>query len=240
MDLNFQEYRTRFREGEWRGYIFRDLILSEIQRYTAPTVLDIGCGRGIDDNQDLQREIARASAKYIGIEPDAHVALPDVFHETHRCFFEDAPLAENSVDVAFCVMVLEHLEQPQAFWDKVHTVLRKGGVFWGFSMDIRFYFPAVSLAFEKLRLKEIYLNALHGKRGEDRYDNYPVFYRSNSPAKARSLGKNFASVTSLNLGCVGQLDFYYPAPLRWIGRSIDSALLATDLPGSVFAVRATK
>jgi hypothetical protein len=62
MDMNFQEYQERFQTGEWRGYIFRDLILSEIQRYASPTVLDIGCGRGFDDSQELQRELAGVSS----------------------------------------------------------------------------------------------------------------------------------------------------------------------------------
>jgi hypothetical protein len=86
----------------------------------------------------------------------------------------------------------------------------------------------------------LYLNTLFGKRGEERYHNYPVFYRSNSPAQVAQLGKNFTSVTTLNLRRIGQLDFYYPPPLRWIGRSIDKALVVADRPGYGFGVRAVK
>jgi SAM-dependent methyltransferase len=240
MNPRFQPYQERFRNGEWRGDIFKDLILSDIQRFHTPTVLDIGCGRGFDDNRDVQIALAQASGQYIGVEPDTSVVLSDIFTHAHRSFFEDAEIEPHSVDVAFCMMVLEHLEHPHIFWDKVHTVLRPGGVFWGFSMDARFYFPYISLAFEKLRLKDLYLTVLHGKRGEDRYENYPVFYRSNNPSKLERLGKNFQSVDCINFNRVGQLDFYYPKPLQWLGHSIDATLLALDLPGSTFAVRAVK
>jgi SAM-dependent methyltransferase len=244
MNPSFQLYQERFRKGEWRGDIFRDVILSDMHRFNAPSVLDIGCGRGFDDNHDVQVALAQASAlalgQYIGVEPDPSVILSDIFAQTHRCLFEDAVLEPNSVDVAFCVMVLEHLERPHIFWDKVHTILRPNGVFWGFSMDARFYFPTISLLFEKLRLKDLYLSLLHGKRGTDRYENYPVFYRSNSPRQLMELGKQFSSLTYLNFSRVGQMDFYYPTSFQWIGRGLDKTLLTMNLPGSTFAVRAVK
>ena len=195
--MEFETHRDRFRRGEWRGTVFRDLVLADIRRSVSPTVMDIGCGRGFDDSRDLQISLAESAGKYIGVEPDTGVALSDIFTETHRCPLEDAPLAPDSVDVAFCVMVLEHLEHPQAFWDKVGAVLRPGGVFWGFSMDARFYFPRVSRLLATVKLKDLYLNFLHGKRSEERYENYPVFYRSNTPRDLRRLGGRFESVTCL-------------------------------------------
>ncbi len=240
MDLSFDTYQERFRKGEWRGTIFRDAVLADIQRFANPTVLDIGCGRGFDDNLEDQYVLSQASGRYIGVEPDTNVELSPLFAETHRCLFEEAFIEPNSVDIAFCVMVLEHLDDPRIFWDKAHSVLRPGGIFWGFSMDAQYYFPYISLIFEKLRLKDLYLTLLHGQRGENRYENYPVFYRSNSPQTVKQCSEKFKSVTYLNFNRIGQMDFYYPRPLRWLGRGIDSALLALNMPGSVFAVRAVK
>ncbi len=142
--MEFDVHQGRFRCGEWRATVFQDLVLADIRRSVSPTVIDIGCGSGFDDSRDLQIALAQSAGRYIGIEPDPGVALSNIFAETHRCLFEEAPLQAESVDVAFCVMVLEHLEHPQAFWDKVHAVLRPGGVFWGFSLDARFYFPRLS------------------------------------------------------------------------------------------------
>ncbi|TAE28609.1 MAG: class I SAM-dependent methyltransferase [Candidatus Kapaibacterium sp.] len=232
--------QERYRSAEWRGAIFRDILLHELTQFPEPTTLDIGCGHGFDADMDVQTVLGKASARYIGVEPDTEIPLNSLFTETHRCFFEDAAIEPHSVDLAFSCMVLEHLEHPQKFWDKLHEVLRPNGVFWGFTIDARSYFPYISLAFEKSGLKDAYLNALHGKRGEARYENYPVFYRSNSPRHVQALGKNFQSLSYINFTRVGQLDFYYPKPLQWIGRSIDRGLLLLDLPGNIFAVRAVK
>ena len=53
--------------------------------------------------------------------------LEDIFTTTYRSDFEDAPLENDSIDIAYSVMVMEHFEAPQFFWDKVHKVLKKGG-----------------------------------------------------------------------------------------------------------------
>src|SRR5437879_2102048 len=83
-------YLQRYRAGEWRDRIFHDMILAEARRLgPRPTVLDIGCGDGFDGDVPLQRSIARASGRFIGIEPDPTVSLGDYFTEAHRCLFED-------------------------------------------------------------------------------------------------------------------------------------------------------
>ena len=41
----------RYRKGEWRSTIFRDMILTEARaQQPFPTFLDIGCGTGFDDS----------------------------------------------------------------------------------------------------------------------------------------------------------------------------------------------
>ena len=71
-------------------------------------------------------------------------------------------------------MVLEHLADPRTFFEKVHTVLRPQGVFWGFTVDARHPFVTASVVSEKLHVKDLYLNIMFGKRGEGRYENYGV------------------------------------------------------------------
>ena len=156
-------YVKRYRAGEWRDRIFRDIILADARRQRSkPTILDIGCGDGFDGSVPLQRSIAEAAGCYIGIEPDPEILLGDYFTETHRCLFEQAPLAAGSVDVAYAVMVLEHLPHPQAFWDKLHEVLSDGGVFWGLTVDARHRFAWLSLWSGRLKLKDRYLDLILG------------------------------------------------------------------------------
>lgn len=237
-------YLQRYAGGEWRAPIFRDMVLADARALEDErgklSFLDIGCGGGFDGDARLQHSLARVAGQYIGVEPDAAIDVGDMFSATHRCFFEDAQIEGDSIDMAFAVMVLEHFENPQAFWEKVHKVLRKGGVFWGFTVDARHWFVSASLLTEKLRIKDMYLNMLHGKRGEERYENYEVYYRTNTPEQIQGLTQSFSSTTILNFRKVGQLDYYFPQSLKWLGRTVDRIALRMDWPGSVMAVRVEK
>lgn len=205
-----------------------------------PRVLDIGCGRGFDDDLRLQGSIAAAAGTYVGIEPDLGVTLAPHFDETHRCRFEDAPVSPNSIHVAFAVMVLEHLVDPARFWSKVREVLAEGGVFLGFTMDARHWFCGASALAARLRLKDLYLDLLLGRRREGRYANYPVHYLTNTPDRVRAFASAFASCEVFSFSKVGECDHYLPRFLRPIGHAIDRRAIRRGNPGSVLVVRAVK
>ena len=231
----------RYRRGECRDRIFHDLILADARECgKGLTFLDIGCGRGFDTDVPLQQSLARAAGRYIGIEPDPEIIPGDYFSETHCCFFEDAPLAPGSIDIAFAVMVLEHLKTPQRFWDKLHTVLKEGGVFWGLTVDARHWFCRASLLAERFKIKEFYLNQLFGKRGSERYENYPVYYRTNAPEQIRRFTRNFQSCDFLNFNKVGQCNFYFPRKLHPLVNFFDKRAVRLGKPGSLLAVRVQK
>lgn len=238
---NFCTYMERYRCGEWRAKIFRDMILNDAAAFGPDCVIaDIGCGSGFAGDRHLQASIAAVAGQYVGIEPDIDVALGPEFTTVYRCPFETAPIPDATIDVAFAVMVLEHLEFPEIFWNKVLSVLRLGGVFWGFTMDSRHGFTKVSRLVEAMHFKDIYLRLLHGKRGEERYENYPTFYRSNSPEQLEPLTRAFRSRAFLNFHKIGQLDFYYPRGLRWIGRGLDRIASLRGQPGTILAVRVVR
>lgn len=241
--LDWSPYIERYRRGEWRAPIFRDMILADVRRlrpFRSPVLLDIGCGSGLDDDVRLQTSLAAEAGCYVGVEPDTIVKTGSIFHAVHHCSFEEAPVEPASVDVAFAVMVLEHLTSPEAFWHKLHTVLRADGVFWGFTMDARHYFAKASLLAKKLHFKDWYLDRLHGRKGQERYENYPVHYQCNTPEQIERLARGFRSCTILNFHGVGQLDYFFPTRLRWLGRSIDKFTARRGFPGSILAVRAVK
>lgn len=234
-------YLERYRAGEWRDRIFRDMILADAAaRGDRPTILEIGCGDGFDGDVPLQRSIAAAAGHYTGIEPDTQITLGDYFQETHRCFFEDAPIAPGSVDVAFAVMVMEHLERPQPFWDKLHEVLADGGVFWALTIDARHPFSRLSLLLGRLKVKDIYLNTLYGKSGPERYENYPTFYRTNTPGHVQEYAKAFRSCELINFSRVGQISPYLPRPLRPVAEAFDRRAIRQGRPGTLLAIRAVK
>jgi hypothetical protein len=89
-------------------------------------------------------------------------------------------------------MVLEHLPRPRAFWDKLHEVLANGGVFWGMTVDARHLFSRLSLWSSRLRIKELYLDHVLGrKRGDSWYKNYPTHYRTNTPRQIMQFAQAF-------------------------------------------------
>ncbi len=239
--MNLTPYLERYRAGEWRDRVFRDMILDDVRPAGRRlTFLDIGCGRGFDGDVPLQQSIAVVAGTFIGIEPDASVQPGPYFAQLHACLFEDAPLAPGSIDVAYAIMVLEHLAEPQRFWDKLWEVLAEGGVFWGLTVDSRHWFCRYSRWFDRLHVKDTYLRFLIGRRGEERYENYPVFYRSNSPEQIEPLVQRFRGCEFHNLSRIGQCNAYFPPPLRPFVSAWDRRALRRDRPGTLLAVRVQK
>jgi SAM-dependent methyltransferase len=238
---SWKTYLDRYRHGECRDRIFHDLVLEDARRLgKGLTFLDIGCGRGFDGDVPLQQAVARAAGRYIGIEPDVTVAPGAYFTEVHRCLFEDAPLPPNSADVAFAIMVLEHLERPERFWDRLWAVLREGGVFWALTVDARHWFCQASRWADRLRIKDYYLNALFGTRGVERYENYPVHYRTNTPRQIRRYAARFQACQFLNFSRVGQCSYYLPRSLQPLMDALERRAIRRGKPGTLLAVRAVK
>lgn len=239
--LSLAAAAERYRAGAFRDRVVHDLILADAARLgDGLTFLDIGCGKGFDTDVPLQQSLVAAAGRYIGIEPDAAVELDGPITDVRRCLFEQADLAPGSVHVAFAIMVLEHLADPQPFWDKLHAVLAPGGVFWAMTVDARHWFCRASLWMERLRLKELYLSWLFGARGRERYENYPVHYRCNTPARVAHYAEAFASVQCVNLSRVGQCDELFPRFLRPLSRRLERRAVRRGKPGTLLVVRAVK
>jgi SAM-dependent methyltransferase len=235
------ECQQRYRQGEWRAKIFRDLVIGAVQSTgSAAKVLDIGCGHGFDCDMQIQEQIADEAAELIGIEPDGDVQVSHRFTVCHRMPFERAPIEAGSIDVAYAVMVMEHVRNPNEFFEKMHQILRPGGIFWGFTVDRRHYFCAASRLLEALRLKEAYLNRLQGSRGRDRYENYRTYYRCNSPSQVERLTRGFSQVDTFTLSRPGEIDSCYPKSLIPVFRGVDWLIDRLGLPGPLLFVRCQK
>jgi SAM-dependent methyltransferase len=240
-DVVFEQAVRRYREGTCRDRIVHDFIMGDAARLGSPlTMVDIGCGKGFDTDIPLQQSLVRAATHYIGIEPDLAVTPGEYIKDVRRCLFEQADLRPSSVHLAFAVMVLEHLEHPQSFWDELHEVLVPGGVFWALTVDARHWFCRASLWAQRLRLKGWYLSWLLGARGQSRYEDYPVFYRSNVPADVERYGRAFASIRCFNLARVGQCDEVFPRFLRPLSQRLEAGRIRRGKPGTLLVIRAAK
>jgi SAM-dependent methyltransferase len=231
-------YVQRYQSAEWRAQVFADMILDELTAIGPhSTVVDIGCGGGFDGSKELQECLASRASQYIGVEPDTEAIPGPHFTTVHRCLFEDAPIAPASVDVAFGVMVVEHVANPRAFMGKVAEILKDGGVFWAFTIDLRHWSAWCSLLMEKTKLKDVYLDTLYGKRGEMRYCNFPVQYRLNRPGQVTAYTRDFSSAEFISLTRIGAEDFNIPSFLRPVNHLVDHVLSAVGAPGSNLAFR---
>ncbi|QEG36033.1 class I SAM-dependent methyltransferase [Bythopirellula goksoeyrii] len=238
---NALQLQQRYRQGEWRSRIFCDLVIAEIRNFKNDCrVLDIGCGHGFDFELSFQKEIADEASVLIGIEPDCDIQVSDILADCHRTTLEKAPIEKCSIDVAYSVMVMEHINKPKDFFDTIHKVLRDGGTYWGFTVDRRHYFSTASRILQEIRLKEKYLNWINGSCGIDRYENYPTFYRCNSPRQLRKLTREFSKVDVFSLSRRGDTESCYPALLKPIFQSLDLLIDTFSLPGSLLLVRCQK
>ncbi len=238
MSTRYDDYISRYRSGEWRSTIFSDIIIAELRRIGGDaTAVDIGCGSGFDGSVELQQKIAAHTGTYVGVEPDSEAQFGPHCSIVHRTWFEQAPIPAASVDIAFSVMVVEHVEHPQAFVHKLAEVLKDGGVFWAFTVDLRHWSAWGSVAVERLGLKDLYLDRLQGKRGTDRYANFPVFYKLNTPRAVTACATQFSEVEYINLSRIGAEDFNVPPKLRGLSHTLDRLLEAVGAPGSNLAFR---
>jgi SAM-dependent methyltransferase len=217
------------------------VILEDMRRFAVPPrVLDIGCGSGFDGSPELQSQIAGASGRYIGVEPDESIACPPWIQEIHRCTLEDAPLEPLSVQMAFAIMVLEHVAIPDRFFQKLHTVLAPDGIFWGLTVDARHYFRHASRLLERLHVKNWYLDKIAGQTPEKRYVNYPTVYRANSPFQIRRFARPFRHCDFASLHRIGQLDYYLPRSIRPAAALLDRLIARLRLPGAILICRLEK
>ena len=222
---NWKIWLARLRTTEWRTPIFFEIVSQEIKTRSGakrPTVLDIGCGLGFDCEVRYQQALSTQAGKFIGIEPDRAIDPPKFFSQVYHTTLEQAPIAPGSVDVAYAVMVLEHVADPAAFWTRLHEILAPGGVFVAFSVNGAHWFAPIARVMSIVKLKTKYLNLLQGKRGTERYEDYPVYYRTNTVRQIRRHARQFRTVRTDLFGAIGNVASYAPRPLQPMVRAVDS------------------
>jgi SAM-dependent methyltransferase len=201
-----------------------DIVSAEISARSGaarPTVVDVGCGGGFDGEARFQEALSAQAGRFIGVEPDLTVDPPAIFSEVFRTSLEEAPIPHGSVDVAYAIMVLEHVARPAAFWSHLYDILAPGGVFLAFSVNGAHWFAPVTRFLSATRLKSAYLSLLRGERGTERVADYPVYYRTNTPERIERVARDFRKIETLPFGAVGDVAFYAPHRLRAIVRSVD-------------------
>lgn len=154
-------------------------------------VLDVGCGRGSyhEDTVSYRKNLRILKgkvAKVIGIDVDSGAQENPFLDEFHLIQDNSWPVESNSIDLIVCDNVLEHLPDPDRFFQEIHRVLKNGGYLcirtpnrWGY----------VALA------ATVIPNKYHSKvtsvvqDGRKEEDVFPTVYRCNSTRKIRKIMK---------------------------------------------------
>ena len=181
-DLSFGELQQsyNFRNVSDRRRVFSNLIVNELKSKQNPVVLDIGCGCGMARENTWQWAIKPHVGEYWGIEPDPGVKPAEgLFDHTQNALMETADLPDNSVDLAYSWMVMEHVADPEAFCGRLYKALKPGGSYFFSTPNIKHYFTFVARFLKQLRIDETVLGMIRKQDDLDEY-HYPVQYKFNS------------------------------------------------------------
>jgi SAM-dependent methyltransferase len=145
-------------------------------------VVDAGCGRGAysEDPVAFRRELRifkGRAARVIGLDVDDAGELNPYLDEFYRLAGPEWPLVDNQADMVISDSVVEHLEQPAAFFCEAARVLKNGGFLcirtanlWGYPAMIARMVPNRSHTAVLERVKE--------QAKEE--DVFPTYYRCNT------------------------------------------------------------
>lgn len=166
-------------------------------------VVDIGCGRG---REDRARWDDLPPVELIGLDRDPDAAThPDL--TSFRLLSDETPwpVRSGSADLVISRYVLEHAEDPPAFFAEVARMLKPGGRF-VFLTPNRYYPPMIVSQLLPHRAKQRLL-AWTGHSASE--DVFPTYYRANT---ARSL-RRLATASGLELERLSIREY---APTRYL------------------------
>lgn len=216
-NLSFEELQAsyNFRNISERRRVYSKLIVDELKDVSNPTVLDIGCGSGMARDDSWQWAIKPHVGKYIGIEPDPSVVPADgLYDHVQNATMETADLEDESVDLAYSWMVMEHVENPIAFCEKMYRILKPGGSYYFATPNKKHYFTIMAQLFKQIRLDEVVLSMIHKQEKLDDY-HYPVQYKFNSEADISSVAEatGFQTPEFAYVEVQGPIK-YFPGPTK--------------------------
>ena len=152
-------------------------------------LLDLGCGRGkyAEDPVALRRDLRVFKTRVrtvIGLDVTDEGESNPHLDEFHRIDGERWPLQDDSIDLCVCDHVLEHVEEPSAFFRQVQRVLKVGGYLCIRAPNRWSYVGLMSRLIPNRHHARVLAEVQTHRREED---VFPTHYRCNSVRKIRSL-----------------------------------------------------
>ena len=215
--LDFSELRAayNFRNVSDRRRVFVRQIVDDLAGRSSPTVLDIGCGCGMARENSWQWAIKPYAGVYQGVEPDPNTNPADgLFDHAQHALLEDAELTDESVDVAYSWMVMEHVENPEQFCRRLYRALKPGGTYYFSTPNIRHYFTFTAQFLKRLKADELILSMIRKEEDLDEY-HYPVQYKFNSESQVSNIAElsGFGAPEFAYVEVEGPIN-YFPGPTK--------------------------
>ncbi len=188
--MNFKE--IYYPETKFGGFCDIDGVIIFYARVNSllnnsDVVLDIGCGRGAYINDQVRfrkglRIVKGKCQKVIGI--DVHQAAKDnPFIDEFRLIEQPTwPIEDESIDLAVCDAVLEHIENPEDFFHELRRVLKPGGFACLKTINKYGYISMISRLIPEKYHQSI-LNRAQPHRKEE--DIFKTYYRVNTVGQLR-------------------------------------------------------
>jgi len=178
--------------------IYMNLLESAIGELESPTVLDIGCGSGIFRRHEFQDRLRPLIGTYWGLEPDLGIEFSGrPFDRVYPTMMENAfEIPDESINVAYSAMVLEHVDQPLKFLEAVKRVLKPGGMFIYCTPNSNSYFGIFCRVSRFFNADEFRRRKVKNKDAVDEY-HYPIRYRMNSQKQLNSLGTKTGLISTV-------------------------------------------
>jgi|SRR5690625_64875 len=151
------------------------------------TVLDVGCGRGQfqDDEVAMRRnlrDLRLAGAHVIGIDVDPEAAANPFMDEFHLLNGPRWPMVDETADLAYADCVLEHVDDPDAFFAEAQRVLKPGGILCLRTTNVLSYVGLFASLVPNRRHARV-ASAVQAKRKVE--DVFPTRYRCNTVFRLR-------------------------------------------------------
>jgi SAM-dependent methyltransferase len=194
-------------------------------------VLNIGAG---SNRSSGFRSVLARRPYVVGVDPDSSIWSNDGVHERHQLTIEDyAATDPETFDVAFCIYVLEHVQEPVIFYEAVARVLKPNGAFFALTLNMHQYFGFITWAVTRAGVQGALLRRLKGEQVIHEHGHHPTAYHTNSIRSATRF-LDHAGFTSVDFRCfeaTSRYAWYLPAPIKPAAAAYTTAVYRLRRPG---------
>jgi len=177
-------------------------------------ILDCGAGQGASP----YRQIIGSSPKIVGIDLDPRILENSLLDEGYIGSVYETQFPDDSFDVVFSIMVVEHLEKPVKFLTEMKRILKPTGSLYFLTPNARHYFTLLAKSMPR-SMASVY-HRFPWRKNRELDSVFPTYYRMNSAKLIADYSKRvgFTNVEIRYAERRNDVCLYFPERLRFIPR----------------------